>query len=232
MRFHGWSGRCVRVLGLGSLLGAACAGQGHLAAPPSAGGGAGEAVYATAQPSAGVELSALEDGTVEVHIEGELFTRVHTDGRIPYLHPVLAPGGVAMTRGFPMEPRPLDARDHPHHQSLWVAHGEVAGLDFWHDPACSIRRMDEPQIHGATLTLSLAWIGPGERTVLREERSLSFGGSAEERWLEQTCRFLAADEGVAFGDMGNGIVRDLLNDLVKEPQGLFIISQLHALNSV
>lgn len=206
MRFHGWSGRCVRVLGLSSLLGAACAGQGRLAAQPAAGGGVGEAEAAIAagQPSAGVELSALEDGTVEVRMDGELFTRVYTDGRIPYLHPVLAPGGVPMTRGFPMEPGPLDARDHPHHQSLWVAHGEVAGLDFWHDPACSIRLAGRPRIQGATLVLPLAWIGPGDQTVLREERSLSFGGSAEERWLEQTCRFLAAREGVAFGDTKEG----------------------------
>jgi len=38
-----------------------------------------------------------------------------------------------MTRHFPMrDDIESESRDHPHHTSLWFAHGSVNGADFWH----------------------------------------------------------------------------------------------------
>ena len=229
MRIHGWSGSALAIL---LFLGTGAAGPGRLHAGPASGstlrGGAQPGTSAIQAGALGaLALQPQDDAAVagetkapEISIEaaraeGELraltvrvgeapFTTLHLDGRIPYFHPVLAPSGAPTTRGFPMEPGPLDARDHPHHQSLWVAHGDVAGLDFWHDPQCSIRLAGAPLIEGDDLTIPLEWVGPEQRVVLRETRRIQFGAEGDRRWLDQRCEFVAAEEGVSFGDTKEG----------------------------
>jgi hypothetical protein len=49
----------------------------------------------------------------------------------PYFYPLIGPGGAAMTRDWPMKNTPNEEHDHPHHRSLWFAHGAVNGQDFW-----------------------------------------------------------------------------------------------------
>ncbi|MEM8712264.1 MAG: DUF6807 family protein, partial [Planctomycetota bacterium] len=62
------------------------------------------------------------------------------DVRVPHFWPLHGPGGVEMTRAFPMEKgRPGESSDHPHHRSLWVAHGDVNGHDFWHGAKADAR---------------------------------------------------------------------------------------------
>jgi hypothetical protein len=54
--------------------------------------------------------------------------------RRPYLWPVYGPGQVTMTRPYPMQFENLAknvATDHPHHTSIWVAHGDVNKVDNW-----------------------------------------------------------------------------------------------------
>ena len=48
----------------------------------------------------------------------------------PFFYPVIA-HGVQVTRGAPMQPKPGEETDHPHHTSLFFAHGEVNGKDYW-----------------------------------------------------------------------------------------------------
>jgi hypothetical protein len=67
---------------------------------------------------------------VEISIDGEPFATWHLVDQ-PYLHPLLGPSGKQLTRAYPFEEREGEPRDHPHHRSLWFAHGAVDGLDFW-----------------------------------------------------------------------------------------------------
>ena len=73
---------------------------------------------------ASIEFVDLPEG-LGVTVDGDLFTVLRHDASLPYLYPVLGPGGVAVTRGYPMELQPGEAEDHPHHRSLWLAHGSV-----------------------------------------------------------------------------------------------------------
>lgn len=81
----------------------------------------------------GRSVKITESGDVlEVTINGEPFTQYHfKDVSRPFLYPVLGPGGAPMTRDWPMNVGPNDEKDHPHHRSLWYAHGEINGVDFW-----------------------------------------------------------------------------------------------------
>ena len=77
---------------------------------------------------------ALGEGEVEISTAGGPFATFHhgEGDRVPFLWPVLGPGGVEVTRAFPMEAgREGESPDHPHHTSLWFAHGDINGVDFW-----------------------------------------------------------------------------------------------------
>jgi hypothetical protein len=86
----------------------------------------------------GVKISDLGD-KVRVEIGGQLFTeyyyRQSKDVPRPFFYPVIGPGGLPMTRNWPMKNVPDEEQDHPHHKSLWFTHGAVNGLDFWSDGA-------------------------------------------------------------------------------------------------
>ncbi|HEX2751064.1 MAG TPA: DUF6807 family protein, partial [Verrucomicrobiales bacterium] len=83
-----------------------------------------------------VAVAAADDetkGVVTVKIGNELFTELHyREYAKPILAPVNGPGGVKMTRQWPMgDALPGEATDHPHHKGLWFTHGAVNGTDFW-----------------------------------------------------------------------------------------------------
>ena len=97
-------------------------------------------VKVTGEPRAPhVRIEKQEDkDALDVFIYGKLFTTYHyaneptngDAGRKPYLWPVYAEGGVAVTRAWPMgEAEKSD--DHPHQKSLWTAYGDVNGVDLW-----------------------------------------------------------------------------------------------------
>ena len=92
-----------------------------------------------------VAISAAAHATVEVKelpekvtmsVGGKPFTEYHFTGAAHvYFYPLFGPGGAKMTRDWPMQDTPGEAHDHPHHRSLWFAHGLVNGTDFWAETA-------------------------------------------------------------------------------------------------
>jgi hypothetical protein len=79
----------------------------------------------------GVRILQTNDH-LRVELNGKLFTEYYyAKVPRPFCYPLLGPGGVAMTRNFPMVKVPGEETDHPHHRSLWFAHGAVNGQDFW-----------------------------------------------------------------------------------------------------
>lgn len=51
----------------------------------------------------------------------------------PVLFPLKTVSGVTITRGYPLDPRPGERVDHPHHIGLWLNYQDVEGLDFWNN---------------------------------------------------------------------------------------------------
>ncbi|MDB6020297.1 MAG: Transrane protein [Pedosphaera sp.] len=80
----------------------------------------------------GVNIIRTTNDTVRVEVNGKLFTEYYyKDVPRPYFYPVLGPESLPMTRNWPMKSPENEEHDHPHHRSLWFAHGAVNGLDFW-----------------------------------------------------------------------------------------------------
>src|SRR5947209_7539549 len=96
----------------------------------------------------------------------------------PYFWPLRAPGGLAVTRSWPMEKLERgEAFDHPHQKSAWFCHGDVIpegmelkvrpkgieGVDFWDEMpghgviACVKVGEPEPKGGGARVVTANEW---------------------------------------------------------------------------
>jgi len=154
---------------------------------------------------------ALGEGEVPITTSaGPFATFHHGEGdRVPFLWPVLGPGGVEVTRAYPMiEGRAGESSDHPHHTSLWFAHGDVNGSDFWHDrdgarivPAGEVVVVEEDG--AARVTSRHRWVTGEDVSLLEEARTMTFQDLEGGRAIDLDLR-LTALEDVTFGDTKEG----------------------------
>jgi hypothetical protein len=98
------------------------------------------ALLLAARPVAGADQEGVKiteaAGKLRVEIGGALFTEYYfREVSRPFLYPILGPGDLPMTRNWPMKEAEGEERDHPHHRSLWWAHGDINGHDFWSESA-------------------------------------------------------------------------------------------------
>ena len=156
---------------------------------------------------------ATAGGSVAVRIGGADFTVLRLDAAPkPFLHPLLAPGGTSVVRGWPVEPAPGDTRDHPHHRGAWVAHGDVNGMDAWEERADRLGRIVVDAVECASgavcghVRLALRWLDPQGGAVAAERRTYRFwGADGQARLLDQESVYAGlAGEGVRFGDTKEG----------------------------
>src|SRR5258707_5793872 len=108
--------------------------------------GAANVVSAEANGKTGVQLVVKEaDRRVDVTIDGKPFTSYiwPTTLKKPVLYPLRTASGTIVTRGYPLEPRPGERDDHPHHAGLWFNYESVNGIDFWNN-SDAIKPEDPP----------------------------------------------------------------------------------------
>ena len=163
-----------------------------------------------------------KDKRVDVTIDGKPFTAYLYPKSIkkPVLFPLRAASGTPITRGFPLEPRPGERVDHPHHVGLWFNYGDVNGLDFWNN-SDSIKS-EERQKYGTirhrsmnkltngdeqgTLEVTLDWLTPEGKALLREDTRFIFRGSAGSRTVDRLTTLTALDQEVSFKDNKEGLI--------------------------
>jgi Family of unknown function (DUF6807) len=157
-----------------------------------------------------VSIRKAEDRCI-VEIGGKPFAQYRWDGKPgPYLWPVLGPSGTPMTRGWPVGPwKAIESKDHPHHRSLWFAHGEVNGHDFWSgkDGSHVVQTsLELPWSKGRRdwILTKNDWIDGKGKVVCRDERILRFSGDHRTRILDVDVRILASEGPVLFGETKEG----------------------------
>jgi hypothetical protein len=119
-----------------------------------------------------ISLERSERG-VTVRVDDSLFAEYLTrSGRQPVVWPIIGPTGAAYTRSFPVGPlQESEEEDHVHHRSLWFAHGDVNGFDFWSnahgEQSCEIlhREFVTVESNGATATVVTRndWVASGKK---------------------------------------------------------------------
>src|SRR5262245_32101858 len=152
----------------------------------------------------------LDGTTAIVTLHGAPFATVQAGAEPrPFVFPLLGPGGVQITRSFPMAEVAGEATDHPHHQSLWFAHGSVDGFDFWQGTAHKERiALATPPTAGVTaagarVACSYRWLAD-DALVCTEDRELVFGGQDDARTIDVSVALRPAGKPLVFGDTKEG----------------------------
>lgn len=158
---------------------------------------------------------------VDILIGGKPFTSYIYPKTLkkPVLFPLRAADGLVVTRGFPLEPRPGERVDHPHHAGLWFNYGNVNGFDFWNN-SDAIKPADRPRM-GVILQRSITsakggrdkgvlevetdWQTGAGKIILHENTRFVFRGGPTFRSIDRITTLHALDEKVVFKDDKEGV---------------------------
>ena len=167
---------------------------------------------------------------VEVSVGGKFFTSfIYPDNMEKQsLYPILSASGKTITRGYPLNPRPFERTDHPHHVGLWFNFGSVNGLDFWNN-SFAIKPEDKSKYgsikfknivsenpkKGELVTAS-EWVDVKNQVLLREETSFIFSGNENQRSIERTSK-LTAVQPITFAENKEGLIGLRVDRAFEEP---------------
>jgi hypothetical protein len=157
----------------------------------------------------------------------------------PYFWPMHGPGGVIVTRGWPMvKAKEGDSTDHPHQKSAWFCHGDVIpegvelkvkskdknvkGVDFWSENGSNGKivcvSVSDPKVdkdHGQ-ITTKNEWRTPDGMKLIDETRALHLYNWGDTRLLVLDIDLLANVAPLTFGDTKEGSMGIRINDTIRE----------------
>lgn len=180
---------------------------------------AGSSLALTASPASRADAVTVaeHDDTLAFADSGKPVTIYHFGDRSPlpipskpFFYP-LNLDGVCLTRKVAARSEPEPKIDHPHHRSLWVAHGDLNGVNIWDDGeghgfqrhVAFGSRYGGPVCGGFTETVR--WETKDGKPVIEDERSFRLWRSASgEVLLDLAVTFHAAHGPVKFGDTKEG----------------------------
>lgn len=137
-------------------------------------------------PSPRCQLVPLPGGQVAFVVDGRERLRWYPglDTPRPFLFPIVGPSGHALTRmGHPGAP------NHDHHRSVWFAHQQVLGIDFWSDRTDARIRQDqwlayEDGEDEAIMGVRLRWIdGHDPAPLLQQDLVVAVAPAEEDELL-------------------------------------------------
>ena len=178
---------------------------------------------AGAHPSDRVSVTVDErDRRVDISIDGQPFTSYIWPDKLakPVLYPLRTAKGTTITRGYPLEPRPGERVDHPHHAGMWLNYENVNGIDFWNNSE-AIKPKDAPKMGtiqqraivsakgGADqgeLEVEADWLTYDKKVLLKEHTRYVFRGGANFRSVDRITTLQAEDEKVVFTDAKDGML--------------------------
>ncbi len=183
-------------------------------------------------------VSRPAERRVDVAIDGQPFTSYIYPPSFekPVLYPIRSASGVVVTRGYPLEPRPGEHTDHPHHVGHWFNYGDVNGYDFWGNssetPANlkpktgvivqkTIARAESGDTQG-DLSVTADWVIPDGTVLLHERTQFVFAGGPGVRTIDRTTTWTAADRGVTFNDTKEGAFGIRVARSLESPGGTYI----------
>ena len=176
-----------------------------------------------AAPDKGIAVVSNEAARrVDVLVDGQPFTSYIWPDTLkkPVLFPLRAASGTVVTRGFPLEPRPGERTDHPHHVGLWLNYENVNGVDFWNNSTALpaeqqakmgtiVHRRIVKTSSGADqgeLEVEADWIMPDGQPVLREATKFIFRAGPGRRVVDRISTLTALEKPAVFKDVKDGLL--------------------------
>lgn len=160
---------------------------------------------------------------IEVHIGNQMVTQWYDPGpqvlKKPVLFPVMTPHGTVVTRGWPVDPLPGDAQDHPHHVGIWFNYESVNGHDYWNN-SIEVEKAGDKRAFGTILTTRVGrwkngkkgilpveaeWRDSQGKRVLKEKTELVFQGTSDYSIIDRTTMLTADLDTVVFRDIKDGL---------------------------
>jgi hypothetical protein len=159
---------------------------------------------------------------VDISIDGKPFTSYiwPTTLKKPTLYPLRTADGTVITRGYPLEPRPGERVDHPHHAGLWFNYGNVNDIDFWNNsdaiPPQNAPKMGtilQQKIVSAKsgqdqgeLEVETNWVTADQTVLLKEHTRFVFRGGPKFRSIDRITTLTAQNQKVIFKDDKEGVI--------------------------
>jgi hypothetical protein len=142
--------------------------------------------------------------------DGVEITRYHFGAGLhrPFLFPVVGPAGLSLTRmGHPHDPE-----SHSHHNSVWMSHVDVGGVDFWSDRGGGMVRHKrivkyEDEGEKSYVVAENEWMDKNGKVLLNETRTVSVVLLDGKEWLliiDST--FMAKDKAITLGKTPFGLL--------------------------
>ncbi len=163
--------------------------------------------------------------TVDISYDDQPFTSFFNPGedilKKPVLYPIRTAKGTLITRGWPIDPRPGERVDHPHHVGMWLNYEDVNGFDYWNNSMAieenkrvakygTIRQLELVQMKSGgkqgSFKVRGEWIsadGHGEDTMV-ETTEYIFSGKGDQRIIDRITT-LIAERDVVFKDVKDGM---------------------------
>ncbi|MGA2348891.1 MAG: PmoA family protein [Terracidiphilus sp.] len=175
-----------------------------------------------ATPGKGVKVIADEPNRrVDVTIDGKPFTSYiwPTTLKKPVLYPLITDEGITVTRGYPLDMRPGERVDHPHHAGLWFNYANVNGFDFWNN-SDAIKPENRSKMgtilhtkivstkSGADtgeLVVDSLWVTGDNKQILKQTTHYIFSRRHQARIIDEAITLTALDH-VVFNDEKDGLL--------------------------
>lgn len=148
--------------------------------------------FLRAEDPAATPRVTVDKNVAVFQVGKEVVARYHIAPTVakPYFYPVVAPGGVLVTRGVP--PPKGETSDHPHQKSVWFCHGDVIpegidlgtkikgveGVDFWSERdgngkmVCTKAGVGETRFPAVLITHN-EWRTSDGKKILDEDRIIT-----------------------------------------------------------
>lgn len=202
-------------------------------------------IFATAA-SKGVQVVAHEEQRrVDITIDGQPFTSYvwPTTLKKPVLYPLITDNGITVTRGYPLDPRPGERVDHPHHAGLWFNYGNVNGFDFWNN-SDAIKPEDRGKMGSISeakivstksgsdrgeLVADSVWTAGDGKTLLDQTTRYVFLSRPHQRIIDLFITLTAQDH-VVFNDDKEGLLGMRVAHWLESPEekgGVFMDASGH-----
>ena len=172
---------------------------------------------------------------VKVFVGESLFTifRYTPQMEKPVLFPVYGPNGSVITRGFPLEPRPGERVDHPHHLGMWFNYGSINGIDFWNNspaiPAVEKNKYGTVQFQNfltlkggkkdGVMEYEAEWLDANSWGHVMERTKMNFSGTKNIRRINRMTTLTTGSimDSVFIGDNKEGMLAIRMDRAFEEP---------------
>jgi len=162
------------------------------------------------EKTAGVKISKLKD-KLRVTVDGKLFTQYcFNNVPRPYFYPVVGPSGSVIIRHWPMKEGSGEQQDHPHHRSLWYAHGDMNGHDFWVESKDSGKIVHDKFLEVASgpkrgiIRSTNKWVARNGKVICTDSRTHTFRKQQDNYIMDFDVTIHACQGAVTMGDTKEG----------------------------